>query len=56
MILELRKYQCSDCKGLFWVSCDDDYPKYCAHCGAENYKGEDHVMSFTKSDITIKAG
>jgi len=50
---EIRKYQCPDCKGRFWVDCDDDdYPVYCPHCRADNYRGDDHTMSFIKFKST----
>jgi len=51
--IELRRWQCPECSGVFWVDCDDaDYPLYCPHCRAENYKGDDHLQSFIKSSST----
>ena len=52
--IELRRWHCHKCSGVFWVDCDDDdYPQHCPHCRADNYNGEDHTQSFIKSNATV---
>ena len=52
---EVRKYQCRECMGRFWVGCDDtDYPDFCPFCG--DHRGDRRVLFATSEKTETVSG
>ena len=55
--IELRRWECPDCMGGFWVDCDDiDYPNYCAHCGFEDCQAGGMRLVRSEETVTVERG